>query len=126
VPNLLDAIKNLKDQGLTGTRVIRTFIGRRVLPLKMRHHPQWELRGQPNPIIESRVTIREDDLDQRVMKVMGEYMMDRGRRESSVAFNAGHPPPTDGPLVGVVSYPPLVPPQEVIFSCTVVHVVSLH
>ena len=39
VPYLLDAIKDLKDRGLTGMRVIRTFIGRRVLPLKMRHHP---------------------------------------------------------------------------------------
>ena len=39
VPNLLDVIKDLKDLGLTGTRVIRTFIGHRVLPLKMRHHP---------------------------------------------------------------------------------------
>ena len=36
VPNLLDAIK---DRGLTGMRVIHTFIGRWVLPLKMRHHP---------------------------------------------------------------------------------------
>jgi len=42
VPNLLDAIKDLKDRGLIGTRVIHTFIGHRVLPLKMRHHPQWE------------------------------------------------------------------------------------
>ena len=39
VPNLLDAIKDLKDQGLMGMRVIHTFIGYRVLPLKMRHHP---------------------------------------------------------------------------------------
>jgi hypothetical protein len=39
VPNLLDAIKDLKDWGLAGTRVIRTFIGYWVLPLKMRHHP---------------------------------------------------------------------------------------
>ena len=42
VPNLLDVIKDLKDWGLIGTRVIHTFIGHRVLPLKMRHHPQWE------------------------------------------------------------------------------------
>ena len=41
VPNLLDAIKDLKDQGLTGTWVIHTFIDRRILPLKIRHHPQW-------------------------------------------------------------------------------------
>ena len=39
VPNLLDAIKDLKDQGLMGTRVIHTFISHRVFPLKMRHHP---------------------------------------------------------------------------------------
>ena len=73
-----------------------------------------------------RVTIHKDDLDQLVMKVMGEYMMDRGRGEFPVAFSAGHPPPTDGPLVGVVSHPPLVPPDKVIFSSIAVHVVSLH
>ena len=39
MPNLLDAIKDLKDQGLMGMRVIRAFIGHRVLPLKMRHQP---------------------------------------------------------------------------------------
>ena len=32
VPNLLDAIKDLKDRGSTGRRVIRTFIGCQVLP----------------------------------------------------------------------------------------------
>jgi len=68
-----------------------------------------------NPTIESRVTIHEDDLDQWVMKVMGEYTMDHGRRESPVAFSAGHPPPTDGPLIGVVSYPLPIPLDEVIF-----------
>jgi hypothetical protein len=33
---LLDAIEDLKDQGLTTPRVIHTFFSRRVLPLKMR------------------------------------------------------------------------------------------
>ena len=79
VPNLLDLIKDLKDRGLTRTRMIRSFIGHRVLPLKMRHHPQWDFRGPTDPTIKSRVTIHEDDLDQWVMKVMEEYMMDCGR-----------------------------------------------
>ena len=79
VPNLLDVIKDLKDWGLMGTRVKRTFISCQVLPLKIRHLPQWEFRGPTNPTIESRVTIREDDLDQQVMKVMGEYTLDCGR-----------------------------------------------
>ena len=60
------------------------------------------------------------------MKVMGEYTLDRGRGESPEAISAGHPPLTDGPLINVVSHPPLVAPDEVIFSCTDVHVVSLH
>ena len=79
VPNLLDAIKDLKDRGLMGTRVIHTFIGHWVLPLKMRHQPQWEFRGPTDPTIESRVTIHEDDLDQLVMKVMREYTMHHGK-----------------------------------------------
>jgi hypothetical protein len=33
-----------------------------------------------DPTIESRVTIREDDLDQRVMKDMGDYTLDHGGR----------------------------------------------
>jgi len=103
-----------------GTRVIRTFIDRGVLPLKMSYHHQWEFWGPTNLAIESRVTIHEDDLDQLVMDIMGVYTLDRGR-----VFNAGHPPLTDGPLIGVVSHPP-IPPYEVIFSCTIVHVVSLY
>jgi hypothetical protein len=59
-------------------RVICTFIGHRVLPMKMRHHHQWEFQGPTDPTIESRVTICKDDLDQRVMKVIGEYMLDCG------------------------------------------------
>ena len=62
-----------------GMRVIRIFIGCQVLPLKMRHHPQWEFQGPKDPTIESRVTIYDDDLDQLVMEFMGEYTLDRGR-----------------------------------------------
>ena len=42
------------------------------------------------------------------------------------AFSADHPPSIDGLLVGMVSHPPQVPTDEVIFLCTAVHVVSLH
>jgi hypothetical protein len=78
VPYLLDAIMDLKGWGLMGTKVIHTFIGRWVLPLKMRHHPKWVFRGPTDPTIKSRVTIHKDDLDKWVMKVMGEYIMGRG------------------------------------------------
>ena len=36
---LLDAIEDLKDQGLTTSRVIRTLFNHQALPLKMRGHP---------------------------------------------------------------------------------------
>ena len=58
--------------------------------------------------------------------VIEEYTLDRGRGESSKAFSTSHPPLTHGPLVGVVSHTPPVPPNEVIFLCNVVHVVYLH
>ena len=41
------------------------------------------------------------------------------------AFYAGNPPPIDGPLIDVVSYPP-IPPLEVDHHRTAVHVVYLH
>ena len=78
-----------------------------------------------DPTIESRVTIHVDDLDQWVMKVMGEYTLDRGRGESSEAFNTSHPPPIDEPLVDMVSHMPLVPLNEVIFSCTALFMLFL-
>jgi hypothetical protein len=43
-----------------------------------------------------------------------------------MAFSTDHPPLTDGPLISVVSHPSLVPPDEVIFLCIAVHVISLH
>ena len=42
---LLVAIEDLKDQGLTAPRVIRTFFNRGVLPLKMRGHPSGSFRA---------------------------------------------------------------------------------
>ena len=68
-----------------------------------------------DPIIELRVTIHEDDLNQWVIKVMGEYTLDPVRGESPEAFSADHPPPTNGPLVGMVSHSSPVPTDEVIF-----------
>ena len=79
-----------------------------------------------DPTIESRVTIHEDDLDQLVMKVMREYTLDCGRGESLEAFSTDHPSLIDRPLIGMVSHPPLVPTDEVIFLCAAIHVVSLH
>jgi len=65
----------------------------------------------------------EDDL---MMTAIGVSTPDHGDGEASDAFHTGNPPPTDGPLVGVVSHPPPVPPSKVDYHCTTIHVVYLH
>ena len=56
---------------------------------------------------------------------MAELMRSSVDGEALEAFHADNPPPTDGPLVGVVSHPP-VPPLEVDRHHTAIHVVYLH
>ena len=53
-------------------------------------------------------------------------MPDHGDGEAPDAFHTDNPPPTDGPLIGMVSHPPPVPCSKVDHHCTVVHVVFLH
>ena len=123
---LLDAIEELKDQRLMAPRVIRTFFSRRVLPLKMRGHPQWEFQGARDTTIESSVPIRMEEVDDLMMTAIGVSTLDYGNGEAPDAFHASNPPLTDRPLIGMVSHPPPVPPSKVDYHCTTIHVVYLH
>ena len=67
-----------------------------------------------------------DEVDDLMMTAIRVSMLDRGDGEAPNAFHAGNPPPIDGPLVGMVSHPPLVPPSKVDHHRTIVHVVYLH
>ena len=73
---LLDAIEDLKDQGLTAPRVIRTFFNRGVLPLKMRGHPHWEWQGTMDPTIESSIPIHVEEVDDLMLIAIGVSMLD--------------------------------------------------
>jgi ABC-type sugar transport system substrate-binding protein len=42
VPAVMGAIRALKEQGLTGPVVVRTFIHHKILPLRERVHPLWQ------------------------------------------------------------------------------------
>ena len=110
---LLDAIEDLKYQGLTAPRVIHTFFSRRVVPLKMRGHPQWEFQGTMDSTIESSVLIHLEEVDDLMMITIGVSTQDHGDGESPDAFHIGNPPPTDGPLISMVSNLPLVLPSKV-------------
>ena len=65
-----------------------------------------------NPTIESSIPIRLEEVDDLMMTAIGVSTQDRGDGEATDAFHAGNPPPTDGPLIDVVSDPPLVPPSK--------------
>ena len=67
-----------------------------------------------------------EEVDNRMMTAIGVPTQDRGDGEAPDAFHAGNPPPTDGPLVGVVSHPPPVPPSKVDHHRITIHVVYLH
>jgi hypothetical protein len=84
---LLDVIEELKDRGLTAPRVIRTFFSHRVLPLKMRGHPQWEFQGSRDATIKSSVPIYVEEVDDLMMTTIGVSTPDHGNREVPDAFH---------------------------------------
>ena len=67
-----------------------------------------------------------EEVDDLMMIAIGVSMQDRGDGVALDAFHAGNPPLIDGPLIGVVSHPPLVPPSKVDHHRTAIHVVYLH
>ena len=75
--------------------------------------------------IESSVLIHLEEVDDLMMITIGVSTQDHGDGEASDAFHAGNPPPIDGPRIGVVSNPPLVPPLKVDHHQTAFHVVYL-
>ena len=79
-----------------------------------------------DPTIELSIPIHLEEVDDLMMIAIGVSTQDRGDGEAPDAFHAGNPPPTDEPLVGVVSNPPPVLLSKVDHHCTVVHVVYLH
>jgi len=76
--------------------------------------------------IDSSVPIHVEELDDLMMTSTRVSTSDHGDGEALDAFHTGNPPPTDGPLIDVVSHLPLVPPSKVDHHRTIVHVVYLH
>ena len=79
-----------------------------------------------DPTIESSVPTSLEEVDDLMMIAIGVSTWDCGDGEALDAFHASNPPPTEGPIVGVVSHPPPVPPSKVDHHRTAVHVVYLH
>ena len=79
-----------------------------------------------DPKIELSIPIHVEEVDDLMMIAIGVSTQDHADGEASDAFHAGNPPPMDGPLIGVISDPPLVPPSKLDHHRTTVHVVYLH
>ena len=79
-----------------------------------------------DPSIELSIPIHVEEVDDLMMTAIGVCMPNHDDEEVPNAFHASNPPPIDGPLIGVVSHPPPVPPSKVDHHCTAVHVVYLH
>ena len=55
----MEAIKALSAQGLAGPVVVRSFIHRRILPLRERAHSLWLYQGITDPMMEFPYPISE-------------------------------------------------------------------
>ena len=92
----------------------------------MRGYPQWEFQGTMDPTIESSIPIHGEEIGDLMMIAILLSTPDHGDGEAPDAFHTGNPPLIGGPLIGVVSHPPPVPPSKVDHHRTTVHVVYLH
>ena len=92
----------------------------------MRGHLQWEFQGTRDATIESSFPIRVNEVDDLMMIAIRVSTPNHGVGEALDAFHTSNPPSTDGPLIGMVSHPPLVPPSKVDHHRTAIHVVYLH
>ena len=79
-----------------------------------------------DPTIESSIPICLEEVDNLMMTAIAVSTQDHGNGEAPDAFHDSNPPPIDGPIIGVVSDPPPVPPSKVDYHCTTIHVVYLH
>ena len=79
-----------------------------------------------DPTIELSIPIHLEEVDDLMMTTIRVSLQDHGDGEAPDAFHADNPPSTDGPLIGMVSDPPPVPPSKVDHHCTTIHVVYLH
>ena len=76
--------------------------------------------------IESSIPIYAKEVDDQMMIAIGVSTLDHGDGEALDALHAGNPPSIDGPLIGVVSHPPPVPPLKVDHHHTAIHIIYLH
>ena len=89
---LLDRIKTLKQQGLTGFEIVASYLRRRVQPMKARETYGFEYAGAEDP---SRMVpmreLMEDEVLERLWKILKGVSIVLHRVDE---YSAAYPPPT--------------------------------
>ena len=63
------AVTRLKDQGLTGDDLVRTFISRRISPLQERSHKIYDMSGRYDPSRHSTAGLTKEQIWKRVKAI---------------------------------------------------------
>jgi hypothetical protein len=66
---VLELVKDMKNQGLTGAAVARSFCRRMIQPIKDRVHPAYEYCGQSNPTREVNRKVSKEEMASRVSQI---------------------------------------------------------
>lgn len=72
IPDLLKKIADLKEQGVTGVAVARSFLKRRVQPLQLRTTPGYEYSGLDDPSRMSSEDISDEEVGVRLSRMFRE------------------------------------------------------
>jgi hypothetical protein len=105
VPALMEAIEALKEQGLTGLVVVRTFIHLHILPLRERAHLLWQHQGITDSMMEFPYPILEEFPRVLMIRVVSaDYP---GAGVGPIHFSGEHSPPAGHPFTEMIPEPPL-------------------
>lgn len=85
-------IQELQEEGLTGVDLIKTWLTRRIFPLRSRDHPMWQYTGVSDS---TRILPREHNAEQIFLKLKNLTMEtnDLGIETHVVPYSAHYPLP---------------------------------
>jgi hypothetical protein len=69
IKEVLELVKDLKNSGVTGGSVARSFCRRLIQPIKDRVHPVYEYWGQSNPTREVNRKVSKEEMAARVSHI---------------------------------------------------------
>jgi hypothetical protein len=66
----LELVNDLKERGVTGASIARSFCQRLIQPIKDRVHPAYEYLGQSDPTLEVNCKVSKEEMAARVSQII--------------------------------------------------------